>query len=170
MKYKFIILVLFNLHYHSAVARQMGVAIGSSPFTSIALEFFGEEWGGEFGVMFSSEINDKAFLDYSIPHSMYDNIGKKRLNNAYMIGVSRGFLSEYGPYFNVSLGMIMISYVDIVRSQATGLLYANGKTNSIEVPVGIGVTFPIPDTNEKRIGVSFDSYRGIRGIFSWPTN
>lgn len=112
---------------------QLWLLGGRSPdqFNSVALGGRRPgDMGIEFGALLNSEVSSSEYLDYSVPHSDYRSLGRKREGSTWGLDVI-GYLPRLGPLeVGAGVGLYMGSSVVIHESRATGWWYGvDKKTN-----------------------------------------
>lgn len=160
-----VISVLFFASYTIRAEAYQGIyGIGFSDTktnkASGTLGIASEEWAFSMGFIFNSEYNDKDFQDTPIPHTDYENLGEKRIGTTIGMDVLRSFrIAESNFSIFTGGGLYFSKTANLVRSNVTGWLWAQNKSQRMDLGFEVGGF--LGQVDAPKFGVSYHTVKGI---------
>ncbi len=140
---------LFGLSPRDTRTQKLGLTVGLG----------GEEWIFSISSIFNSEYKEDDLVDTPIPHTSYEDLGTRRIGNLLGVDVCKTFEARDNlPAVVLGGGFYFGRTSHIVRSNATGWLWAQDNKSVVLPGVGVGLLFRVQ--NKYAFGVDLHSLRG----------
>lgn len=160
-----IFLALFSLNSHAGFKGYftVGTSDTETKKPSLILSVGSEEWLFSIGAVFNSEYGSDDFVDTTIPHNDYQDLGEKRIGTTYGFDVNRVFTfsNDTLPSAYLGGGMYWTKRSHLVRSNATGMIWQQETKTSTRLGANIGVIWNHAETDKTKFGAGYSSTRGF---------
>lgn len=135
---------------------------------SLVLGGSGTDYQFIFASIFNSEYNEEDFVDSPIPHSDYQDLGEKRIGNTMGFDVAKIIRLEGAiSAVYVGGGLYFGKTSRIVKSNATGWLWAQDKKNITTPAIQGGVILNNDSSSKHSFNLGWHSLRGFEIILGY---